>query len=947
MNLRFLLPFFLLISILLLTQEAKTLDPYKGVVVGGGFYAADKILWGIGEQCVLKRMWVSTLKVLGVEKDASQREIQKAFHKLSLQYHPDKNKNKGAQEKFAEINNGIWLLLVCNIFFFVSSVLSQLPFHSGILNFCDMKNILILSITVLFLHIIKTGKVNGCKKSSYLSEYHFASIMKFNFFRSFGFGFNDLFSNLFGGDMGGGSQFGGFGGSTRSGPRSKSFPKSVQAVNSEVFKKEIKDQGITWLLLLYVPTLKGNKNYESTIDEVASSLQGALKVGSINCETDPSLCKNLGIFPHRAPRAFVYSYKVNDRGSLVEYNGDWDAKSLKTFCQDHLPRFSTRVDVGHFDFPSSTMKTLPRVLLLSTKKDTPVIWRALSGLYHKRFIFYDAEVRDVSDPTLKKLGVDALPAIVGWLSNGEKHILKSGVAVKDLKSAIHDLSVLLDGFEKKNKKVASSQDKRSHTESQDKQIPHLTKLNLDTLCGDTTPVCIIGAFRSSKGKEKLESILAMVSQKSLTRRQNQVDGSGDSISYTLLDATKQPAFLNSFDKSGFKSLDKLLVAYKPRKGKFTAFVNEVTTEEVERFIGSVLNGDVQFTKIRQKPVESNCWVNYFVLQATVVMLMWAHAEAIWPDVWLKMLGNSCVKQPNTLKGRLALYTFVTGQDHASRSEGLESESHPLVAHLLGFIPVFLASPKEYLNTVLGIHDHNVAYTFAVLQAKLQNISRSYMGTSGLKTNHVTAPSGILFRSRRHINGNRIGLCLSAPESNWVVTDTGDNGFGNAEGELADDQLSAPKSANIQPQISAKDESDSQTPEASNGSPFSSDVKQDTSSQNLQSTPKRAPLTAREKLRAARIFSQYTESNPTKSELGSKFLDALREIDRGKKISNLPEAPTKLSDDGKQGLPKQGMTFEFSGGIDLFIIVFSFVFISTVMFATIYVVWKAGAIHFNE
>lgn len=28
------------------------------------------------------------------------------FIRLSLQYHPDKNKNKGAQEKFAEINNG-------------------------------------------------------------------------------------------------------------------------------------------------------------------------------------------------------------------------------------------------------------------------------------------------------------------------------------------------------------------------------------------------------------------------------------------------------------------------------------------------------------------------------------------------------------------------------------------------------------------------------------------------------------------------------------------------------------------------------------------------------------------------------------------------------------------------------------------------------------------------
>lgn len=30
--------------------------------------------------------------------------------RLSLKYHPDKNKNKGAQEKFAEINNGRTLL---------------------------------------------------------------------------------------------------------------------------------------------------------------------------------------------------------------------------------------------------------------------------------------------------------------------------------------------------------------------------------------------------------------------------------------------------------------------------------------------------------------------------------------------------------------------------------------------------------------------------------------------------------------------------------------------------------------------------------------------------------------------------------------------------------------------------------------------------------------------
>lgn len=121
------------------------------------------------------------------------------------------------------------------------------------------------------------------------------------------------------------------------------------------------------------------------------------------------------------------------------------------------------------------------------------------------------QVHESSDPIVKKLGVDALPAVVGWLSTGEKHILKTGISVKDLKSAVHDLSILLDGFEKKNKKASSSQMGKANANSWENQIPTLTGSNFDALCGETTPVCIIGAFRSSRAREKLESILKMVS----------------------------------------------------------------------------------------------------------------------------------------------------------------------------------------------------------------------------------------------------------------------------------------------------------------------------------------------------------------------------------------------------------------------------------------------------
>ncbi|RWW41863.1 hypothetical protein BHE74_00052623, partial [Ensete ventricosum] len=114
-----------------------------------------------------------------------------------------------------------------------------------------------------------------------------------------------------------------------------------------------------------------------------------------------------------------------------------------------------------------------------------------------------------------------------------------------------------------------------------------------------------------------------------------------------------------------------------------------------------------------------------------------------------------------------------------------------------------------------------------------------------------------------------------------------------------------------------------------------------------SVPRRSSLTVREKLRAARVLSKYMEPKPAKAEFGSRVLEASRAIDRGKKRSGLPEAPTNMFDDSKRGLPPKGWTFDFPFQGDLFVIVFSFVFISTVMLTTTFIVWKSGAIHFNE
>ncbi len=47
---------------------------------------------------------IDLYSTLGVQRDASQEEIKRAFRKLAMEYHPDRNRSEGAEDRFKQVN---------------------------------------------------------------------------------------------------------------------------------------------------------------------------------------------------------------------------------------------------------------------------------------------------------------------------------------------------------------------------------------------------------------------------------------------------------------------------------------------------------------------------------------------------------------------------------------------------------------------------------------------------------------------------------------------------------------------------------------------------------------------------------------------------------------------------------------------------------------------------
>ncbi|XP_057815309.1 uncharacterized protein LOC131028945 [Cryptomeria japonica] len=205
----------------------------------------------------------------------------------------------------------------------------------------------------------------------------------------------------------------------------------------------------------------------------------------------------------------------------------------------------------------------------------------------------------------------------------------------------------------------------------------------------------------------------------------------------------------------------------------------------------------------------------------------------------------------------------------------------------------------------------------------------------------------------------------------IVVGTSDN-FSSSTPVMASDQKSEPQASARNLLATDVNESDSASSQVATQriesysesisspmiAPNSSSVPSDVSrmdnpsikSQQRSFTSGKLSLSAQEKLRTARTLSGFAESNkPVMPQPGKNLLDALRESDKQGKTTKFgqPVVPSNLFDDKKRGSPAEWGKFVFTVAPGQLFLLLSFLLISSIMFGTTYLVWKLGAIHYNE
>ena len=511
-------------------------------------------------------------KLLGVKRTATKAEIKKAFKKLSLKYHPDKNKDnpKKAKEMFVKIANAY-------------EVLSN-----------DEKR-----------KIYDQYGEEGVKAN----EQGGGAGAHFNFDNM---GFEEIFSKFFGGggggakfefNMGGGggnkrqgsSGFGGFGsifdtiiGGGRSGGGFGGFQggqsgRKQKAQNGmkdqNYFKntkvKTIKMKSLTllysrkniWFVYFY---RKGDQNYEkyvNTMIEFAEKTEGLFDAGAVNCIKDEEICEEFEV--DHTPSIIFFSENEKDYN---KYEGKVDFNSLFNYATKRMSYYVNEVTKEKLNDFFSKKSDKYHVILFTSKDSTPSLYKALSKFFINKLIF--GEVHKTQTELVQLFKIREFPTLMVMIDEEKNkyEIYKNKMNYESIKS-------YLNKFVNKKKTVNTNKIK---------EINYNIYNTLGTCSNsDGKNICLLFLTKENKPNKKDMEILENIHDKY----------ENDHIKVFYLNYKKNKNIFKSFE--GINENNAKAVIIKGKRKKYMNLDKVEFENNIYNAIENIISGGGNFKRMKE------------------------------------------------------------------------------------------------------------------------------------------------------------------------------------------------------------------------------------------------------------------------------------------------------------------------------------------------------------
>lgn len=369
--------------------------------------------------------------------------------------------------------------------------------------------------------------------------------------------------------------------------------QGITATNFDGVIGKFRDSAVS-SLWFYRASNSADEKFLDSYNGVAAEMKGMAKICAINCDDFDVFCEKNKV----TTTPTVMIYPTNPMPAFV-YEGKMEQKPLSSKIARFFPDFTTKITKDNVDTFVTTDPTKPKVLLFSSKKSAPMLFKALSSeIVFKRTVKFGFIAAETDKDVATKFKVTKFPHIM--MIRGAKAEIKDKydgditfLALKDWVN-LHSESGMGD-------KVASGAGAKEEVSIEEakpwlvQEVPEVTQKSHQDICFRGEGLCVIylsDGDISAQGIDMLSSL-----SKKFT---SQLSDRGAKMKWMWMNVKVEEKFKDLFEPAQLPSA----VVFNPHKRlRFTKIDHgeegEVKGDEagITNLVEKVLGGDARFKMV--------------------------------------------------------------------------------------------------------------------------------------------------------------------------------------------------------------------------------------------------------------------------------------------------------------------------------------------------------------